>query len=62
MLINTVSGGAHSTTTTLKFETEAQCKAAFERLMVLPVTPVFDQSNKPVGIFRLSAQCIGDAK
>lgn len=62
MLVGTAGGGVHTTTTTLKFDTEVQCRAAFERLLFLPVTPVFDASNKQVGAFRVAAQCIADAK
>ena len=62
MLVGTTAGGVHSTTTALKFDTEAQCKAAFERLTFAPVSAIFDASNKQVGVFRVSGQCIADAK
>ncbi len=56
----TAGGGASSNMITLKFDTETQCKAAFDRLA--STATLFDNANKPVGVYRVSGQCIPDAK
>jgi hypothetical protein len=61
MIVGTsVGAGAHSNTMMLKFDTETQCKAAFERLAV--TSAIFDNTNKQVGVHRVSGQCVEGAK
>ena len=63
MLVATASGaGTSSTTTTIRFDTETQCRTATERLLTVPSHAIFDGQNKQVGVFRIFAQCIADAK
>ena len=61
IVVGTGAGaGTHSNIMTLKFDTEARCKEAFGRVAV--TSPLFDNANKQVGVYRVSGQCVEGAK